>query len=279
MGSNGLSDFDRARITAEGRRVRALFEKVFLADERFLNASRLLGRYSDSIDRVLSSGWSELRAVNEAHNELSVADALLKVMQPRFSTIRYEPVSGPGLTTIDFRCESEDAVLWIDVKTIQPSSRDRWDQFERVVSEKRIPPSVEIELHQDWLGGELWHNKITARSRMLEHSIDLERKIECCTDEGRVAFALALCGSGFHWHVDELEDFVAYYHTGQHRMDDGLAAMEDHYLQEHSIKLSRKIGMFSYFGRSQTSDLPDRLIWEVKPPPEPWAAARVPPRS
>lgn len=273
MDARGLSESDRETVVAESIRVESLFANAFSTDDRLLNPSRLLKRYSDAIRRLLSGTWSNLSGVNEAHNELCVADALLKVTEPRLVSIQYEPPLAEGLATIDFRCVFADSVLWMDVKTSQPASRNRWDQFERVVSQNRIPSVVEIELHEEWLGGELWHNKITARSRMLEHSIDLERKIESCAAEGRVAFALAFCGTGFHWHVDELEDFVAYYTTERHRMDDGLAAMEVHTLQERSISLSRKIGMFSYFGRSQSSDLPDRIIWDVRPPAEPWISA------
>ena len=45
---------------------------------------------------------------------------------------------------------------------------------------------------------------------MLEYSLELEQKIAGAgLATGDTICVLALCGDGFHWHRDQLEDFVA----------------------------------------------------------------------
>lgn len=108
--------------------------------------------------------------------------------------------------------------VFVDVKTIQPKSIDRWDRFETANRERWFPDNASVVLSKSWLGGKLWHSMFAARSRMREHALELEKKIALgkLADRESTHFILALCGAGFHWHEGELEDFVAFYRTGVH---------------------------------------------------------------
>ncbi|HYR06454.1 MAG TPA: hypothetical protein VEQ60_01720 [Longimicrobium sp.] len=81
---------------------------------------------------------------------------------------------------------------------------------------------------------------------------------------------LVFCGDGFRWHLDELEDFVAFYRSGYHRQDDPFSKMELQYLRERSLRRNRTIDHFAFVERSDHDVLPRRFILSVKPPREPW---------
>src|SRR4029077_12119372 len=132
--------------------------------------------------------------------------------------------------TIDFRATGDDGLIaYVDVKTIKPAPRDRWDQYEKAQEKSLFPARAHILVKKEWLGGEIWHSTFAARDRMLEYALETEKKIaEAKLTAERTLFVLALCGNGFHWHEDQLEDFVSFYHSGKHRPDDPFAKMEAH---------------------------------------------------
>lgn len=68
-------------------------------------------------------------------------------------------------------------------------------------------------------------------------------------------------------HEDELEDFVAFYHSGRHRFDDGLGKMEQYALTGKT--LSRRVSAFGYFCRPAFGASPTAINWNVQPPQEP----------
>jgi hypothetical protein len=146
-------------------------------------------------------------------------------------------------------------------------SRDRWAQYAAAQEKGWLPDRATLTLSEEWLGGELWHNMFSARSRMLEYTLDLETKVEAAGLGARTdCIILMLCSNGFHWHEDELEDFVAFYMSGKHRPDDHLSQMELSYLQKHPLPPKRVVRRFGYLERSSDSILPGRLNWHVAPP-------------
>ena len=80
-----------------------------------------------------------------------------------------------------------------------------------------------------------------------------------------------LCGNGFHWHEDELEDFVAFYVDGQHRPDDALATMEKHFVDARRLELPRRVVRFGYCQRPSGAVSPSGVNWWVRPPNMPAA--------
>jgi hypothetical protein len=54
-------------------------------------------------------------------------------------------------------------------------------------------------------------------------------------------FVLALCGDGFRWQQDGLEDFVSFYYSGAHHADDAFSKVELKYMADKKITLNRTI--------------------------------------
>ena len=247
---------------------RARFES---ASGRFKTWQPLLDRFSSAIEAVKANGRSLFRAVDEAHNELCIASALLENHDPLFALLEYEPPLPDCSKSIDFRATTDTGVtVYVDVKTIKPLAKDRWEQFERAQVEGWFPWNVSVTLSKEGLGGELWHNMFASRGRMLEYSLELEQKIA----EGKLfgnglLFVLALCGEGFHWHEDELEDFVSYYYSGTHRGDDAFANAEARYVEEKKLSIAKTISRFACMRRPQGEIFPKRLNWNVQPPHHP----------
>jgi len=237
---------------------------------RFPDGQRLLRRFNEALDAVRRG--SSFRAVDEAHNELCIAKALLANPKPRFSALAYEP-SLPGCAkSIDFRASSDDGfIAFVDVKTIKPDPNDRWEQFERALKEGWLPENIVLAVSKEWMGGEIWHQMFAARARMLEYTLELEGKIRDCglKDQDKAIFILALCGAGFHWHEDELEDFVQFYRTGRHRSDDPFSKVEANYIGEKKITLERTVSRFACMRRRQGEVFHARLNWNVQPPRDP----------
>jgi hypothetical protein len=126
--------------------------------------------------------------VDEAHNELCVASAILANEKPHTARLEYEPPLQDCKKSIDFRATAEDGSLnYVDVKTIKPLSKDRWDQYEKAREEKWLPENVHVILEKEWLGGEMWHSMFAARGRMLEYALELEAKIAEATLSGKHA--------------------------------------------------------------------------------------------
>ncbi len=241
------------------------------AAHRFKISQPLLDRFALAVATVRANSASHFRAVDEAHNELCIAAALLENSKPVFTCLEYEPALSGCAKSIDFRATTEDDVtVYVDVKTIKPLAIDRWEQFTRAQAEGWFPSNVSVRLSEVGLGGTLWHNMFAARSRMLEYSLELEHKIaDGNLSASNSLFVLALCGAGFSWRQDELEDFVSYYRSGTHRGDDPLGNVEARHIQEKRIVITRTISRFACMRRPHGDISPKRLNWDVKPPHAP----------
>lgn len=253
--------------------VQKTFRQEFeVAADRFKDGQTLLDRFNAAIETVLKNGRGHFRAVDEAHNELCIASALLSNKQLKFVRLEYEPPLPGCARTIDFRATADNGqIAYVDVKTIRPEDTDRWDQFERARTEGWFPENVIVGISEQWLGGEIWHAWFAARGRMLEYSLELEEKIaEAGLQADNAIFALALCSDGFRWHLDQLEDFVAFYFTGAYREDDSFSQVERKYMTDKKISLKRTITRFAYFQRKQGEIRPNRINWHVRPPRDPF---------
>jgi len=83
-------------------------------------------------------------------------------------------------------------------------------------------------------------------------------------------FGLALCGDGFRWHQDQLEDLVAFYTSGLYRGDDPFSQVERKYMTDQNISLTRTISRFAYFQRKQGEIRPNGVSGHVRPPRGPF---------
>jgi len=268
-----LDDGDIAWVKAHAAAVNEAFGPEFdAARDRFREGQLLLDRFNAAIATVLKNGRGHFRAVDEAHNEICIASALLANTRLRFIRLEYEPPLPGCARTIDFRATADTGqIVYIDVKTVKPEDTDRWDQFEKAMKEGWIAGNVQVAISQQWLGGEIWHAWFAARARMLEYTLELESKIA----EGKLAgentlFVLALCSDGFRWQQDGLEDFVSFYYSGAHRGDDAFSKVELKYMADKKITLGRTISLFAYMKRPQSQIRHTRLNWNVRPPRDPF---------
>lgn len=236
---------------------------------RFPSRGRLLRRFDDASTRLLSQGNNYLSAFREVHNELSIAYCILNNDKGRTcKQVEYEPALSGCDRRIDFCSElATGQTVYVEVKTICPLPQDDWSKYERAVRDGLFPDDAFVHFEKDWLGGELWHNRFAARSKMLGYAIQLEDTLQqCAYSVVNSNVVLAFCGNGFKWHVDELEDFVAFYYSGHHRQDDPFRKMELFDLEQNSVTMTRRIDRFAYFGRRDTNILPERINWDVRPP-------------
>jgi hypothetical protein len=239
------------------------------AGGRFSQWPRILYRFTEAVDIVLKKGRSYFRSVDEAHNELCIASAILSNPDPKIARLEYEPLLDGCAKSIDFLATTADRAMnyYVDVKTIKPKPTDRWEQFEKAKKDGWFPGNVNVMLSKTWMGGELWHSMFAARARMLEYTLELEEKIA----GGKLAaanafFILALCGDGFDWHESHLEDFVSFYYSGTHRQDDSFSQAEQKYMRENIISVKRTIASFACMCRSRGAVRQKRLNWRVQPP-------------
>jgi len=130
---------------------------------------------------------------------------------------------------------------------------------------------VHVAISEEWLGGEIWHAWFAARARMLEYTLELEQKIaDSALAREKTLIVLALCGDGFQWHGDGLEDFISFYYNRVHRADDAFSKVELRYMLDRKITLNRTISQFAYMKRPQSQLRPSRLNWTVRPPRDPF---------
>lgn len=267
-----LSEEDIVWIKAYAQEVTDAFDGVFKTAEcQFKDGPRLRQRFHAAIDELLKVGRGKFRAVDEVHNELCVAAAILKNPNPKFKILEYEPALAGCSKSIDFcAMTADDLVLFVDVKTIKPMPKDRWEQYEKALKEDWLPDNVKLLFSKEWLGGELWHNTFSARSRFLEYALELEQKIaDCKLQAENTFFVLIFCGEGFYWHEDELEDFVSFYFSGTHRSDDPFSKAEINYMKEKNITLATTITRFACMRRPQGEIYAKRVNWNVQPPQDP----------
>ena len=117
-----LREEDIAWIVAYAEEVVETFEATFsLKRDRFNDSHRLIERFNAAVADVLAHGRKRFRAVDEAHNELCVANAILENTDPVFARVEYEPPLKGCRKTIDFRSITDEKLTtFIDVKTIKP---------------------------------------------------------------------------------------------------------------------------------------------------------------
>jgi hypothetical protein len=262
-----FTDTDARIVSDYGDAVCHRYRDIFNGTAAFARASGLLARFYDATRSVESGGWDNWSSVETAHNELCIAAALLQA--PHFMTqeLVYEPPPDTGSRTVDFRARGSDGRVWIiDVKTVAPGLINRWEQFETARSQNWLSDRNELVLRRDRMGGEIWHAKTAARGRMLEYTLELESKLAGYPGWDPATTILMLCGNGFDWHEDDLEDFVAFYVGGQHRADDSLGTMERHHIDTKRLELPRLVKRFGFCQRSSLEIEPSKINWAVRPP-------------
>jgi len=211
-------------------------------EQRFVKRSSLLEKF-------------ESQKTPEIINELILANLILNDKSFVCKKLSYEPQPQNVDTivkTIDFCFETADErIVYCDVKTIKPKDNDAWEKF--VKHQKYFPKNVNLHLEQDGMGGEIYHSMHNARASMLTYTLELEQKIGIYGKVPKTHFILVLCGNGFHWHLDEFEDFSDFYIAGRHNPGDQFSEMENHHITEKQISFNKTIDRFAYLKRQETN--------------------------
>jgi|SRR5579863_788037 len=121
------------------------FATAFHADGRFPEWQRLVDRFAKTANVASPPDFEKLAAVEAAQNELCIAYALLQRSDPRVDRVEYEPPLDGCEQSIDFRATGNGLTLYVDVKTIQPQFKDRWDQFKKANTEKWFPENTVVD--------------------------------------------------------------------------------------------------------------------------------------
>lgn len=212
-----------------------------LANEtRFLNSGKLLNKNGIGNQPQLI-------------NELILANLILNKKDFVCKELEYEPnpnTSRKLVKTIDFRFTTgRDDIVYCDVKTVKPEIKDSWEKFKK--DKTYFPKNVHLGIDKKWMGGEIYHCMRNARAAMLQYAIEFENKIETYSKSIKTHYVLIFCGNGFHWHLDELEDFADFYLTGRHNPGDQFCNMENYYMKSEKIVFKRTIERFAYFERKE----------------------------
>jgi hypothetical protein len=237
--------------------------------DRFPDSDKLITHYNDAVSGVLKYGAQRLRAFHEAHNELCTAIAILDdTSEPKVIKLQYEPKIQNCDKRFDFHVAMHDGPdKYIEVKTIHPTPQDDWEKYQAALQNQRFPNDVHLILEHEWLGGELYHNAYASRTKMMDYALEMEERIEACLTEVRDKMTfLVLFTDGFHWHLDELEDFIFFYFNGVHFQGDPFSCMEDFIIEEEQITFKKTINYFAYFRRPRTELKPNRVVWRVPLP-------------
>lgn len=238
-------------------------------EKRFLGVKTLQTRFDDKCNKFCNDKSPEnLRAVKEVHHELCVAHEILTkgIVGNACEKLEYEPALSASKKKFDFRVTfASKKELFVEVKTIHPIPQDDWQKYEEHKKNERFPSNVEVVIEERCLGGQIYHDAYAARVKMAEYAVETETKIEENIEEiADKRVILVFCGDGFKWKVDELEDFIYFYRTGNHHGDDMFAHMEKHYFCKKDKKITRCISVFAYMQCRTEEILPNTFLWDVK---------------
>lgn len=260
-----MTDEIKAHIAA----VRATYHPLVVgAGSRIDGGTRLWRQFEDAVAAYQRHGRKQVSGLVERVNELAVAKQILADHSLSNANILYEPEivrSGPKF---DFLVSGgEGGELYIEVKTVAPRTEDNdcnWANVE--VRQQHVTPGNLYIVDKEWMGAAIFGNSFSARSSFFDYTIETETKLRDHNAVRPGRAVLVFCGTGFAWKIDELEDFADFYRTGQHRLDDPFAKMEQHAIKQGAERLSRTLGGFAVMVRKYEDIDPAKWVYPVRGP-------------
>ena len=232
---------------------------VILGQSSRLESGAKLWRQYQKALKAYRRGATDFLPVYERINEMAAAHVLLSNSALHAATIAYERPIAAERSLIDFTVWwPQGRTFYIEVKTVHPRTEDSeatWAHHKR--RSAHHPENVHYIVREDWLGGKLSGDSFSARSSFMTYSRQFEERLAAANGVRPGEGVLLVCGTGFEWHLSNLEDFVDFYRLGVHREDDSFAKMEAHDLAERSIELKRNIGKFAYIKRPMNHVTPE----------------------
>lgn len=243
---------------------RSLFPTL-RADNRFMDAQKLIGRFEEDVRRWRAGG--QVRALIEDVNELAAAAALLNLDIDEDIALHYEPRLANTRKTIDFLVRWPDGKRsWVDVKTVAPLWCDdeaSWDRFKKIAAE--FPSNSRLMVSQQWAGAAISGQEIKARWSFIQRTVEVEQKASLLRDDERGPVRLLLCSNGA-FSDDVLEDFADFYRTGRFREDDWARNAITRYMQEEGIAFARSLAGFCFLERHWDEVTASELTIDVRGP-------------
>jgi hypothetical protein len=249
--------------------VQALYRPVIaLAGGRLAGGEQLYCQFEQAVDSFRRHGRGRVSGVVERVNELAVARKLLMDPSLEPALIEYEPEVLADGPKFDFALrESGDRTVYVEVKTVEPRTEDDNRNRQKVLRrQQHVSPGNQYVVAKEWMGAAIFGNSFSARSSFMAYTLETEAKLSAQVAARPGRGVLVFCGTGFAWHVSELEDFADFYSRGRHRVDDPFATMEQHAMRERGIKLARTLDGFAALHRHHDATEPSEWIYPVRGP-------------
>jgi hypothetical protein len=152
---------------------------------------------------------------------------------------------------------------YIEVKTVNLRANNSDANWQKPLDRcEHHPENVHYIVDKEWLGAQLYGNSFSARAHFLDYALQFEAANVVRQGTGLLVF----CGTGFAWHLSELEDFVDFYLTGTHRLDDPFGPMERHGLQAKKVELQRNVSAFGFVKRGIDRTTAEQCVMPVRGP-------------
>ena len=250
--------------------VRLVGERLYPAIrvDRFPDAKKLTARFERIAGDWRAGRAPDASGIIEGVNEMCVAIELLRQKLTAHFTLVYEPSVTLTGQSVDFLLSYGDHRHYFDVKTITPrapqDAKLKWEKYEEMRS--LFPTNAALVLAEQWMGGEFWHFFSSARSKFLDYTLALERKIAELPKTSGGTVRMIFCGDRICWTRDQLEDFADFYRTGVFRPDDPLRKLQAHFLTDKGLVLGRTVDGFCYMQRAPLDLQSSVFVVDVRGP-------------
>ena len=227
--------------------VRVLYRGLVL--EKIVRGNALWQQFEEAVEVCRADPTGDDRQISERINELAVAKLLID--DPTVTgSIMYEPDLLPDGRKIDFVIDRGNDNLYIEVKTVRPRTADTDEASQKFLDRsKHHPENVNFMVEKEWMGGAIYGNVFSSRAHFLEYVLEFESRLAAAKSIKNGPGCLIFCGTGFAWHLSNLEDFADFYRTGVHRADDPFGPMEKHSIEKKQIELLRNVDHFAFLRR------------------------------
>lgn len=254
-----------AHIDAVDRQLRKLING---GNNRLIGGRTLWAQYEQAVEAFRQHSRAQVMGIVERVNELVVCKLLLDDPTLASRAIEYEPEIVPQGQRFDFvGTGKDDALVYVEVKTVYPhtdDSEENWRKVERRRS--HLTPGTHYVVDKEWMGATIFNNSLASRDAFMRYTRETETKLAAHNAIRPGRGILVFCGSGFQWHLSELEDFADFYQGGRHRMDDPFAAMECHAMESGGTELTRTLKGFAALIRKHDAINPEQWAYPVRGP-------------
>ena len=235
------------------------------AGSRLHGGSNLWAQFQNAAELSRKGNARAIASLIERVNELVVAKLILDDQCE--GKRHYEPHLLPNGRRIDFVIEGAAENIYVEVKTVHPMAENSEAAWQKHIKRREHHPgNVHYIVNKDWLGAQIYGNSFAARGHFLDYTRLFEARLEAAQAVRPGRGVMVFCGTGFDWHLSELEDFADFYMTGRHRSDDPFGPMERHQLETGKITLRRNIAHFAFVKRGMDRVTAEQHVMPVRGP-------------